>query len=327
MRRREVIACLAGAAVTRPLAAHSQQSPRSPRAPVIGYLAYSSPGPNVISDEIFEELRRLGWAEGETVAYDRRYAMGDPARLPALAAALASRPVDLILAPSPPSAAAAQRASRSIPIVTLADDMQRSGLVPSIAHPGGNTTGVSIFASELDAKRLSLLTELVPKARRIAGLAESIAGPSVPQLRTTAHELGIELVMFEAGSEAEIVTALDAIAAAGPLDAVNVLASVVFHNGRKAILARMEAARLPAIYQWPEYASAERALIGYGPRLALIARLVAEQADRVLRGVPVAELPVMQPTTFELAINLKTAEALDLAVPPALLARADEVIE
>jgi putative ABC transport system substrate-binding protein len=329
MRRRDVLALVGGAAALAPLVTtHAQQTlPKSGQAPLIGYLTYFSPGPNPIGDGIVGELRRLGWSEGETVAYKRRYGMGDSARLPAFAAELVARRVDLILAPSPPAAAAVQRATRSIPIVALADDMQASGLVASVARPDGTMTGVSIFASELDAKRLALLTELVPKARRIAGLAESIAGPSVPQLRGAARELGIELVMFEAGSEAKIEPALDAIAAFGSIDAVIVLASVVLHNGRRAIIARMEAAHLPAIYQWPEYASAEGALIAYGPQQALVARLVAEQVDRVLRGASVAELPVVQPTKFNLVINTRIVRQLDLAVPAALLARADEVIE
>ena len=162
-----------------------------------------------------------------------RDAAGDLARLPALAAELVARPVDIIVAPAPAAALAAQRATRTIPIIALADDMQASGLVDGLAHPGGNTTGVSIFASELDAKQLALLVELVPKARRIAAMAESLAGPSVPQLHAAARDLGIELVMVEARSEAEIGPALDAVAAAA-VDAVNVLGSVVLHGDHGA---------------------------------------------------------------------------------------------
>jgi putative ABC transport system substrate-binding protein len=148
----------------------------------------------------------------------------------------------------------------------------------------------------------------------------------VAQLDAAARELRIELVVAEARNGNEIDPALDSIVASR-VEAVNVLASVVFHSARKEIIARMEAARLPAIYQWPEYPRDQGALIAYGARQALIAQLVAGQIDRVLRGALPGDLPVVQPTKFELAINLKTAKALGLAVPPSLLARADEVIE
>jgi putative ABC transport system substrate-binding protein len=167
--------------------------------------------------------------------------------------------------------------------------------------------------------------EMVPAARRMAALAESNTRPSVAQVAANAHRLGIELALIEAPSLDKLDSALDAVATA-KVDAVNVLASAVLYNGRRAIIDRMAASRLPAIYQWPEYA-VEGALMAYGPTLTLISRLVAEMIDRVLKGVSPAELPVLRPTKFELAINLKTAKALGLTVPTTLLARADEVIE
>jgi putative ABC transport system substrate-binding protein len=328
LKRRELLVVGAGGALAWSLGAGAQQK----AIPVIGWLAYTEPGadqrpsPNAIGDGILDGLRNLGWVEGKTTVFEWRFAERQPSRLPRLAAELVDRHVDLIIAPAPACAAAAVGTTQTIPIIALADDMQASGLVASVSRPGGNVTGVSIFASELDAKRLALLLELAPKARRIAALAESSAGPSIPRVQRAAHEFGIELVVVEAGSEAAIAPALDKIASAG-VDAVNVLASAIIHNGRQNVLARINALRLPAIYQWPEYATDEDALIGYGPRQALIGRLVAEQTDRVLRGAPVATLPVVQPTRFELVINSRTARKLGLSITQTLFGRADEVIE
>jgi len=322
MRRRPFIALFGAAAASRPGTALAQQT-QAGHPPIIGWLLVQRPNP--IFHEIIAELARLGWVEGKTVTYDVRVATADMSDLHALAAELVNRPVTLILA-EPTSIAAAQRATRTIPIIGLANDMKASGFVSNIARPGGNTTGISIFGSELDVKRLELLAELVPTARRIAVLTESKTGPSMARLDAAARELRIELVVVEARNEDEIDPALDSIVVSG-VEAVNVLVSAVFHRGRKGIIARMEAARLPAIYQGPDYPREEGALIAYGPRRVLMAQLVAGQADRVLRGALPGDLPILQPTKFELAINLKTAKTLGLTVPPSLLTRADEVIE
>jgi putative ABC transport system substrate-binding protein len=265
----------------------------------------------------------LGWANGRSAIYGPRFSAGDPARWLGFVSDLVDRKVDVIFAGSHVAAKAAQSATATIPIVALSNDMEEAGLVTSIARTGSNITGVSIFGSELDEKRLELLMEMVPAARR--ALAGSETRPSVAQVTASAHRLGIELVLIEAPSLDKLDSALDAVATAR-VDAVNVLASSILHNGRRAIIDRMAASRLPAIYQWPENA-AEGALMGYGPTQAVIARQLAEMIDRVLKGVPPAELPVLRPTKFELAINLKTAKALGLTVPPSLIARADEVIE
>jgi putative ABC transport system substrate-binding protein len=209
--------------------------------------------------------------------------------------------------------------------VALSDDLQGEGLVASLARPGSNTTGVSIFAAELNTKRLELLAEMVPTARRIAALTQSKSDSSLARVAAAARERHVELVVFEAQDLHQLADALAAISTAG-IDAVNVLASSVLYGGRRAVMDHIAGSRLPAIYQWPEYA-AEGGLMGYGPTQALISRLVAEQIDRVLKGARPAELPVVQPTTFALAINLKTAKTLGLTVPPSLLARADELIE
>jgi putative ABC transport system substrate-binding protein len=319
-----------GATVFAPLSGLTQETGQkqsgTAKLPRIGFLANSADeASNPLIAGVFTELQRLGWVNGRSANYESRFAAGDPSRFPGFSADLVDRKVNVIFAGNHAAAKAAQIATATIPIVAMADDMEEAGLVPSIARTGSNITGVSIFGSELDQKRLELLMEMVPAARRIAALAESKTRPSVAEVAANARRLGIELILIEAPSPDKLDSALGAVATAR-VDAVNVLASFVLYNGRRAIIDRMAASRLPAIYQWPEYA-ADGALMGYGPTQASIARQLAELIDRVLKGVSPAELPVLRPTKFELAINLKTAKALGLIVSPALLARADEVIE
>jgi putative tryptophan/tyrosine transport system substrate-binding protein len=330
MKRREFMTIVTSAAVFAPLSGFAQETGRkqsgTAKLPGIGFLSNSAGehALNPLIAGVFTELQRLGWVNGRSAIYEPRFAAGDPSRWPAFVADLVDRKVNVIFAGSHAAAKVAQSATATMPIVALADDMEEAGLVSSIARTGSNITGVSMFGSELDEKRFELLMEMVPAARRMAALAESKTRPSVAKVAANAHGLGIELVLIEAPSLDKLDSALDAVATAR-VDAVNVLASTILYNGRRAIIDRMAVSRLPAIYQWPENA-AEGALM-YGPTQALISRLVAELIDRVLKGVSPAELPVLRPTTFELAINLKTAKALGLTVPPSLIARADEVIE
>jgi ABC-type uncharacterized transport system substrate-binding protein len=207
----------------------------------------------------------------------------------------------------------------------MTDDMVGSGLASSLARPGGNTTGVSILASELDVKRLEVLHEFVPQARRIAVLADPTTISTRAQLASAARDLDIEPVWFEARSPQELSRTLDALAAAR-VEAVNVLASPLLNLWRPQIIDRMRDARLPAIYQWPESAE-DGGLLAYGPRNLLCYRHVVSLVDKVLRGAKPADLPIEQPTKFELAVNLKTAGAIGMMIPPTLLLRADEVIE
>ena len=207
----------------------------------------------------------------------------------------------------------------------MTDDMIGSGLAASLARPGGNTTGVSILASELDVKRLEILHEFVPQARRIAVLADPSTISTRTQLTSAARDLGVELVIFEAQNPAEIGRPLDAIALA-KFEAVNVLASPQLNAARHLIIERTRNARLPAIYQFPETAE-EGGLLSYGPRVLLCFRHVVSLVDKLLRGTKPADLPIEQPSKFELAVNLKTAIAIGMTVPPTLLLRADEVIE
>jgi putative tryptophan/tyrosine transport system substrate-binding protein len=319
VRRRDWIALLGGLVAIGPRALAAQQG----CCRVIGVLA---PNPKVFATLSLEaDLAALGWHPERTLRLLFRWGAGSNDELPALAAELVAQKVDLIFAAGDQATIAAQRASTKIPIVGVCDDMVGSHLVASMAHPGGNTTGISIFASELDVKRLQLLHELVPQAARIGVLADPTTISTRPQLAAAAPALGIELITGLAANPDEIGVALDHLTAAN-VGAVNVLASPILDDARERIIERMNRAHLPAIYQWPE--SAELGgLAGYGPRLARVIRDAMQIVDKILRGAHPADIPVEQPTKFELVINLKTARPLGLAIPPALLARADAVID
>ena len=232
---------------------------------------------------------------------------------------------DVVFALATPAAHAVKRATRSIPIVAMADDLVTSGLVGSMAHPEGNVTGVSIFAFQLDVKRLELLHEAMPNAKRIGILADPDQIRRPDALDRAARDFGIEIVQFTATSNEEIIDAIDAMKAKS-IDAVNVLASARLSSIHSLILDRLTSQRLPSIYQWPHGAEAGW-LIAYGPRLDGINRQCGRQVTKLLRGAKVADVPVEQPTEFVLAINLKTAKALGVIIPPTLLIRADQVID
>lgn len=305
-----------------PVAVEAQQG----RVPVIGVIrSGSKPINDVFASRFGQDMQALGWEDGRNIRYVFMWADGRDDRFPALAADLVARPVDVIIVSGDPAIRAAQRATSTIPIVGLADDMVGSAFAASMARPGGNTTGVSILAGELDAKRLALLHELVPHARRIGVLADPTTVHTVPQVEKAARDLGIDLVTRHAKNREEIGRALDAMIAAR-VAAVNVLASPVLDRLRGLIIDRVRQARLPAIYQWPETAR-DGGLVSYGPRQLLAYQQVTRFVDKILKGAKPADLPVEQPTTFELAINLKTAQALHLTIPPSVLGRADEVIE
>jgi len=322
MRRRDFIKLIAGAAAAWPLAARAQQD----RPPVVGVLR---PNRKDILETFAEPFRRymkaIGWEDGRNISFRFVWTESRSDRATALAGELVAQNVDLIIAFGDLGIRAAQHATQVIPIVGMADDMVGSGLAASMARPGGNTTGVSILASELDVKRLEVLHEFVPQARRIAVLSDSTTISTRAQLTRAARDINVELVWFEAGSPEELGRALDVIGAAG-LEAVNVLASPLLNVSRLLIIDRMRDARLPAIYQWPESAE-DGGLLAYGPRNLLCYRHVVGLVDRVLRGARAADLPIEQPSKFELAVNLKTASALGMTIPPTLLLRADEVIE
>jgi putative tryptophan/tyrosine transport system substrate-binding protein len=320
MKRRDFVTLLGGAAAW-PLAARAQQG----RLPVVGVLRPSAKDAEPFAEPFRRYMKAIGWEEGRNIRFLFAWMEGRNERAPLLAGDFVAQNVDLVVTFGDPAIRAAQRATQSIPIVGMTDDMVGSGLVASLARPGGNTTGVSILAPELNVKRLELLHEFVPQARRIAVLADPSTISTHAQLTSAARDLGVELVLFEVQNPAQIGGPLDAIAAA-KVEAVNVLASPQLYGARYLIIERLRNARLPAIYQFPE-AAEEGGLLSYGPRLLLCFRHVVSLVDKVLRGAKPADLPIEQPTKFELVVNLKTASAIDMTIPATLLLRADEVIE
>ena len=220
-----------------------------------------------------------------------------------------------------------QEATQTIPIVAMSEDLVTERLVASLARPGGNTTGISILSLALDGKRQDLLMEAVPAARKIATLADTTNTPPqhIKELQDAGRARGIEMSVFGATTREQVVPAIDAAKAAGA-EALNFLASPLFTVNARAFIEHVVKLRLPAMHQWPEMAD-EGGLLSYGPRFTEVFRQRARLTVKVLRGAKPADIPVEQPTRFELAINLKTAKALGLTVPPTLLARADEVIE
>jgi putative ABC transport system substrate-binding protein len=319
VRRRDFIATLGGA-VTCPLAARAQAPGRTYHIGGLSFLPRTAP--HYVA--MFDELRQAGFVEGRNLVVAGWAFRSE--QFSEMAVELVKAQVDVIVCGGNVAIRTAQQATTTIPIIAMTDDMVGSGLVHSLARPDGNTTGVSILASELDVKRLEILHEFVPQARRIAVLADPTTISTRAQLASAARDLGVELVSFEAQSLDEIGRALDAVAGA-KVEAVNVLASPILFADRRIIIERAAALRLPAIYQWPEIAE-EGGLFAYGPRFVQIFRQTfARQLVKLLRGARPADLPVEQPTAFELVINLKTARAIGLSVPATFLSRADEVIE
>jgi len=317
MRRRDFIAG-AGAATAWPLAVAAQESGH------IYHIAALALNP-VILPSFFNELERNGLVEGHNLIVDRR-GLGVPvSRFDAVAVQLVNAAPDAIVTFGPPAGHAAQHATKSIPIVAFTDDPVEAGLVASASRPGGNTTGVGIFSVQLDVKRLEILREIVPKARRIGILAGSDIRSARTQVEAAGRELGLELITQEVDNVDEIVRAIDALAAA-QVAAVNVLASPTLYLGRNLIVDRTRELRLPATYTWPEQAH-EGGLVGFGPTLDETLRLLAQQVVSVLHGAAPSMLPILRPTRFTLAINLEMAKALGLTVPSSLLAQANEVIE
>jgi putative ABC transport system substrate-binding protein len=322
MRRRDLMLLLGGM-MTATTAVRAQEPGRLYR---LGMMV-RGPRENAYFAALLDGLRQSGFVEGQNMRVEGRFAMRDE-DAPEVANALVAAGVDAILTGSYHPTRAAQKATRTIPIVSVADDLVLSGLVSSLARPGGNTTGISILATELDGKRLELLIELVPTARLIAVLADpsATAHEQLGALEDAARVRGIALSIHVASTPEEIVAALDAAKAWGA-QALNVLAAGLFNLNQRVIIERTGMFRLPAIYQWPEIAEAG-GLAAYGPRYTEVYRQqVARQLVKIFRGASPADIPVEQPTTFELVVNLKTAKALGLTVPQSILARADEVIE
>jgi putative ABC transport system substrate-binding protein len=276
---------------------------------------------------MFDELRRAGFVEGQNLAIDWRPYGTNADLIPELTADLVKAHVDVIYAAGDPAIRTAQGVTKTIPILGITEDMVAAGLVSSLARPGNNTTGLSIQATELDGKRQEILIEVVSGIRRMAVLADpKTASQHIQALEAAARARGVEFSIYRAAKTEEILAAIDAAKASGA-EAINVLSSAYFWGNRQIIMQRVAALRLPAMYHLPEFAE-DGGLLAYGPRaVEMFREIMAPQLIKLLRGAKPAELPVLQPTKFELVVNLKTAHALDLTVPESFLARVDKVIE
>jgi putative ABC transport system substrate-binding protein len=318
---RRIVLYAAALAVFLPMTALAQQAGRKYRLVVLSFILGS---PQLAG--LFEVMAKAGFVEGDNLIVDRYAAavLEDPV---ALTAEFTKAKPDAIIAGGDALGRAASRATKTIPIIVNSDDLLRAGLIGSLAHPEGNVTGTSIFATELNGKRQDMLIELIPGIKRLATLADpGTAGPDrLAELVKGAAAHGVEVLIYRATNAGEIAPAIEQARASGA-QALNVLASAMFHANHRELIERVAAARLPAMFQWPEYVE-EGALVGYGPRLGdIYRRLVAHQLIKVLRGVKPSDIPAEQPTDFEFGINLQTASKLGLTVPQTVLTLADQVI-
>jgi putative tryptophan/tyrosine transport system substrate-binding protein len=325
MKRREFITLLGGTAAAWPRAARAQQA-----VPVIGFINSGSPSTSAQSEAAFRRgLADGGFTEGRNVTVEYRWAEGQYHRLPAMAADLVRRQITVILAGGPPAVRAARAATSTIPIVfTSGDDPVKAGFVASLNRPGGNITGVHIFLTELEPKRLGLLREVVPRAELIA----TLVNPNFPDienqlqdLRVAAQSLTQRIEVIHAGNESEFDAAFAAMARSRA-DALLVGTDPFFNSQRDRIVALAARYAIPAVYEQRTFV-ASGGLMSYGTDLADGYRQAGLYAGRILKGERPGDLPVTQSIKFELVINLKTAKTLGLEVPSSILARADEVIE
>jgi putative ABC transport system substrate-binding protein len=327
MRRREFITLLGGAAVAWPLAARAQQ----PAVPVIGFLHAASADTQADRVRGFRQgLRDTGYVEGETVAIEYRWAESQLDRLPVLAADLVRRQVAVIVAAGGAATPlAAKAATATIPIVfTFPENPVRFGLVASLSRPGGNATGINFFSAELLAKRLELLREMIPAARRIAVLVnptDANVDIMLKDAEATTLALGLQIQVINTSTGRDIDAAFATFARERP-DALFVSGGPLFVSRRVQLILLAARHALPASYGSREYAEIG-GLMSYGPNQIDAHRLAGVYAGRILKGAKPADLPVVQPSKFELVINHQTARILGLTVPPTLLATADEVIE
>jgi ABC-type uncharacterized transport system substrate-binding protein len=321
--RRTFLGKVTGSLLAAPLVAEAQPAVRMYR---VGWLT-----PAVVEEHsraFREAMRALGYIEGQTVAYEERSAEDDLGRLPGLAAELARLKVDVIAAVSPPAIQAAKQATNAIPIVMAfwgRSGLIESGIVASLARPGGNVTGVYMLAAELDGKRLELLLQAVPRVKKV-GILDPEAGFTLPEVRRVASALGVQLhiTAVERG-RGGYQRSFDSMAKAG-VEALLVPSFPRFFKDVREIIDLAARRRIPAVYEWPSMAK-DGGLMAYGPTFAELDGRVAAFVDRILKGAKPGDQPIEQPTKFKLVINLKTAKALGLTVPPSLLRRADEVVQ
>jgi putative ABC transport system substrate-binding protein len=329
MDRRGFIGALAGGLLAAPLAAEAQPAPRNAR---IGYLATNLATTPHLQDAFRQGLRDLGYVEGRNLVIEYRSAEGKSDRLAVLAAELVALNIDVIVAPGTPQALAAKQATRTLPIVfATAADPVGSGLVTSLARPGGNVTGLSILAPALVGKRLELLTQALPGVSRVAvlwqpgGHDERTDNDILKEAGVAARVLGVRLQFVEVRGPADFDRAFSDMTRARA-GALTVLTGIMFLNERRRLVDLTAKNRLPAVYGGRDFVDAG-GLLSYGPNLGDLYRRAATYVDNILKGAKPGDLPVEQPTKFELVINLKTAKALGLMIPPSLLQRADQVVE
>ena len=326
MKRREFITLLGGAAAAWPLAARAQQAAKLPTIGFLGATSPSAEGQRIAA--FMQRLRELGWIEGRNVAIEYRWAEGRTERFAELAAEFVQLKVDVIVTYGTAAVAAAKQATSVIPIVfPVAGDPVASNLVTSLARPGGNVTGLSLQKVELADKRLELLREVVPGLRRLAIMA-NVGNPAPVQemreVQATARNLGHEVATFEIRRAEDIAPIFEALK--GRADALYVCGDPLVDTNRIRIIILALGVRLPTMSDFPEYVEAG-GLMSYGPSFPDLFRRAAGYVDKILRGTKPGDIPVEQPTKFDLVLNLITAKALGLDVPPTLLARADKVIE
>jgi putative tryptophan/tyrosine transport system substrate-binding protein len=321
MRRREFLGVLGGAAVAWPRVARAQQ----PKVPTIGILLLESPGSEQFWQQLREELRKLGYVDGQSIRFQFRSDQGKPTRLPELAAELVQLKVDIIVTWFTPAARAAKEATREIPIVmALAGNPVETGLVETLARPGGNVTGISGVGAELAGKSVEMIVEILPSARRVVALGNApdpFSKPFLEKIRLGGEATGITIDSMMIKGADELEAAFAAMEKNRP-DAVIVQPSLGLKRPTELALTY----RIPAISIFREFAE-EGGLMSYSSSNADIYRRAAAFVDKVLKGAKLAELPVEQPTKFEMVINLRTAKALGLTIPQSRLLRADEVIE
>jgi putative ABC transport system substrate-binding protein len=326
MERRVFITLLGGAAAAWPLEARAQQPGK---LPTIGFLGQSTPAvENQRLAAFLNRLRELGWIEGRTVAIQYGWGEGSSEQFAKIAAEFVRHKVDVIVTSGTANVIAAKQATSVIPIVfAVAGDPIANNLVASLARPGGNVTGLSTVATDLAGKRVELLREAVPGLRRLAiigNVSNPLSTLEMNEVQAAALRLGLDAAVFAVHRAEDIVPAFTGLS--GPADALYVVADPLVNTNRARIHTLAMAVRVPAIYNAREHVEAG-GLISYGPNFPALYARAAEFVDLILRGAKPAEIPVEQPTNFDLVINLTTAKALGLTMPPMLLARADEVIE
>jgi putative ABC transport system substrate-binding protein len=326
MNRREFITLLGGGAVAWPLAARAQQSGK---LPTVGFLGSATPSAESQRVTAFvQRLRELGWIENRTVAIEYRWGEGRDERFAEIAAEFVRLKVDLIVAPTTSPAIAAKQATSTIPIVFVgAGDPVATGLVPSLARPGGNVTGLALQSPDTSAKRLELLREVVPNLRRLA-IMGNVGNPApvleMGEAQAAASKLGLEVIISEIRRAEDIAPVFDALSSRA--QALYVAGDPLVNTNRIRVITLALGARLPTMYGIRDYVEAG-GLMSYGANIVDQHRRAADYVDKILRGAKPGDLPVEQPTKFDLLINLTTAKALGLTIPESFLLRADEVVE